>query len=112
MSWKCSAPTFFTSNSACRCNENPCGTFTVVQSLYSDPAVTVSVERKTTWPENGSRWNIQSNALSILSAGTFQATSVPSARLFSSNAWRTQLIVLELNLATIPATTTSTSELG
>ena len=111
MSWKCSAPTFFTSNSACRCNENPCGTFTVVQSLYSDPAVTVSVERKTTWPENGSRWNIQSNALSILSAGTFQATSAPSAKLVASNVWRTRRIVPARNMAAICAITTSTSTL-
>src|SRR3984893_7295234 len=111
MSRKCPAPTFFASNSPCRCNENPCGTFTVVQSLYSDPAVSVSVERETTWPENGSRWNIQSNALSILSAGTFHATSAPSARLVASNVWRTRRIVPARNIVAIRAITTSTSTL-
>ena len=40
------------------CREKPRGTFTVVQSLYSEPGVTVSVERKTTWPENGSYCDI------------------------------------------------------
>ena len=44
--------------SPCRCNEKPCGTLSVVQSLYSEPGVTASVERRTTWPENGSRCDI------------------------------------------------------
>src|SRR5438876_1087274 len=43
-----SAPTFWVSNSQCFCSENPRGTFSVVQSLYSEPALTVSVERMTT----------------------------------------------------------------
>src|SRR6266699_3804322 len=43
-----SAPTFWVSNSQCFCSENPRGTFNVVQSLYSEPALTVSVERMTT----------------------------------------------------------------
>src|SRR5438067_2461357 len=43
-----SAPTFWVSNSQCSCRENPRGTFNVVQSLYSEPALIVSVERMTT----------------------------------------------------------------
>src|SRR6266566_742905 len=69
----------------------------------------VSVERRTTWPEKGSRWNIQSKAASILVSGTFHATSAPSARLVASSVCRTRRIVLARSIATMRAITTSTS---
>ena len=47
----------------CRSIENPCGTFSVVQSRYLLPTTAESVLRITTCPENGSCRNIQSNAL-------------------------------------------------
>src|SRR5437667_5915029 len=69
----------------------------------------VSVERSTTWPEKGSRWNIQSKAVSISSSGTFHATSAPSARLVASSVCRTRRIVPAHNMAAMRVITTSTS---
>ena len=108
ISRKCSAPTMPERSSPCRCSEKPCGTFSVVQSLYSDPGVTASVERSTTCPENGSRCDIQSKAASIFSGGTFQATSAPSARLVASKVCRTRRIVPARNIAMIRLSTVST----
>ena len=83
----------------CSSIDSPTGTFSVVQSRNSLPVVCWSVERTTTWPLNGSCWNMKSNAPFSFSSGTFHATSAPSARLLATSVWRTRRMVPAASIA-------------
>src|SRR5208283_2553846 len=102
-----SAPTSSNRIFVCFWSPNSVGTLTVVQSRYSLPCVSESVDRITTCPEKGSCRNIYSNAESILSGGNFHATSAPSARLVASNVCRTRRIVPAFIIALIRSSTRS-----
>ena len=71
------------------------------------PVVCWSVERTTTWPLNGSSWNMKSNAAFSFSSGTFHATSAPSARLLATSVCRTRRIVPAASIARMRSSTVS-----
>ena len=59
----------------------------------------------TTWPENGSFWNMKSKALESFSGGTCQATSAPRARFVAMRVWRTRRIVPARSIAAMRSRT-------
>ena len=80
-------------------SSSPAGTLSVVQRRYFEPGVSLSVERMTMWPENGSSWNMYSKPAWSLSSGTTQAIRPPSARLMDISVWRTRRIVPARSMA-------------
>ncbi len=63
----------------------------------------------TTCPEKGSSFDMNSNVASRRSAGTFHATSAPSARFVAMSVWRTRRIVPASSMARMRVVTVSKS---
>ena len=61
--------------------------------------MSASVERITTWPENGSSFNRKSKPASSLSSSIFQATSAPGARFVAISVCRMRRIVPAASIA-------------